>query len=167
MSIEPFWSVARTLPRREAFAAERLRAEGFEILLPLIPAGRSSTAPLFVSYVFVNLNGSRSHWHAVNRTLGIVKLVRFGDTPAHCPTSEVMALKARMDDEGIVRLSAPPSSRKRAYAQGERVRIVAGPFAGLAAIHTGMTAREREIVLINILGATRPVAIAAGFVRPQ
>jgi hypothetical protein len=49
-----FWSVVRSLPRREAFAAERLEAGGFEVFLPLIQTKRAS-APLFSSYFFCRI----------------------------------------------------------------------------------------------------------------
>jgi hypothetical protein len=53
---DSYWSVARYLPRRESFAAERLKEAAFEVFLPLIPAGRSATTPMFINYLFVNLN---------------------------------------------------------------------------------------------------------------
>jgi predicted lysophospholipase L1 biosynthesis ABC-type transport system permease subunit len=40
------------------------------------------------------------------------------------------------------------------------VTILAGQFASFSAIHSGMSNRAREIVLINMLGATRQVAVA-------
>jgi transcription antitermination factor NusG len=68
---------------------------------------------------------------------------------------------------GIVRLPVPPAGRKRAYVAGQSVRIVTGPFAGLAGIHLGMSAGEREVVLISMLGAARKVAIAADLIAPR
>jgi hypothetical protein len=37
---------------------------------------------------------------------------------------------------------------------------------GLSVVYAGQTARERELALINILGASRPGEIAAGLVMP-
>jgi hypothetical protein len=38
-----FWGVVRSLPKREAFAAERLRMDhGFEVFLPLVQTKRAS-----------------------------------------------------------------------------------------------------------------------------
>jgi hypothetical protein len=47
------------------------------------------------------------------------------------------------------------------------VRILGGPFEGVAAIHSGTTAKEREIVLIAMLGSTRQVAVPAHLVMPR
>jgi transcription antitermination factor NusG len=46
------------------------------------------------------------------------------------------------------------------------VEIVDGPFRGFNGLHTGMSTRDREMVLINILGGPRPVEVAAGLVAP-
>jgi hypothetical protein len=54
----PFWSVARTMPQREAFAAERLMAAGFETFAPKIRerVGVSwRVSPLFRGYLFVRV----------------------------------------------------------------------------------------------------------------
>ena len=45
--------------------------------------------------------------------------------------------------------------------------IAGGPFRGLAATHTGMTAQERELVLIDLLGRKMTVAVPAGHVVPR
>jgi len=37
----------------------------------------------------------------------------------------------------------------------------------LGAIYAGQTARDRELVLINVLGRQTPVRIAAGLVLPS
>ena len=158
-----WWSVARTLPRKEAFAAEQLEAGGFETLLPRLRNWRSGPVPMFSSYIFVHV---AENWPRVDRTIGIMKLVQFGDHPARVPETEIAGLKARMDGDGLIALPGPPSLRKRAYAKDEKVRIVGGAFDGLAGVHSGMSAAEREIVLLTLLNAPRRVAIPAHLVRP-
>jgi transcription antitermination factor NusG len=44
------------------------------------------------------------------------------------------------------------------------VAIASGPFAGLGGIYAGQTARERELILLDLLGRQTPVTIAAGLV---
>jgi transcriptional antiterminator RfaH len=153
----PFWGIARTENSRELFAAARLGDAGFETLLPRVKAyGR--IRPLFAGYLFVALGELGEGWHVVNRTLGVLKLIAFGDCPARVPEREIEALKSRMRD-GFVTLPPPPGSVRRRFAKGERVRIVAGPFQGIGAIHSGMSTRGREIVLLELLGGQRQVAI--------
>ena len=92
-----FWSVVGSLPKREAFAAEQLGLRGYETFLPLIPTKRAS-APLFAGYFFIRII---EQWRVVNRTLGVLCLVRVGDCPARCPDNEVDALRSRTDATGV------------------------------------------------------------------
>jgi hypothetical protein len=86
-----------------------------------------------------------------------------------CPDGEIAKLIARADPDGIVRLSARPpgASPPRILTPGAEVVIADGPFRGFSGIRQGMSAHDRELVLINILGASRPVEIAAGLIVPQ
>jgi hypothetical protein len=46
------------------------------------------------------------------------------------------------------------------------VKITAGPFGGMSGLYAGQSTRERELVLLNLLGGQRPATIAAGLVAP-
>jgi transcriptional antiterminator RfaH len=160
-----FWGVVRSLPKREAFAAERLRMDhGFEVFLPLVQTKRASQ-PLFSSYFFCRIV---DRWRSINSTFGVLCLVRVGDCPARCPDREIDSLKAMIDSHGCIKLpEAPVSPVRRTIAIGSKVKITSGPFGGWVGLYAGMTTRERELVLLNVLGATRPVAVAAHLVAPQ
>jgi transcription antitermination factor NusG len=159
----PFWSVVRSLPKREVFAAERLRMDhGFEVFLPLVQTKRAA-APLFAGYFFCRII---DRWRAINSTFGVLCLVRVGDCPARCPDREIDALKS-MVVGGFVRLpEAPPPPVRRQIAIGERVRIASGPFGGMRGLYAGQSTRERELVLLHVLGGQREVQIAANLVVP-
>jgi transcriptional antiterminator RfaH len=158
----PFWSVVRSQSQRERFAAEQLGLRGFETFLPMVQTKRAS-APLFNGYFFVRIV---EQWRSINYTFGVLCLVRVGDCPARCPDHEVEALQA-MVVGGFVRL---PEGRgapvKREMAIGSKVKITSGPFAGMAGLYGGMSTRDRERVLLNLLGGQRSVTIAAGLVVP-
>jgi transcriptional antiterminator RfaH len=159
-----FWGVVRSLPRREVFAAERLRMDGgFEVFLPLVQTKRASQ-PLFSGYFFCRIV---DRWRSINCTLGVLCLVRTGDCPARCPDHEIDRLKAMVDGHGYIRL---PEGRgaptERNIAIGAKVRITAGPFGGMSGLYAGQSTRERELILLNILGGQRKVSIAAGLVVP-
>src|SRR5580704_629754 len=160
-----FWGVVRSLPKREAFAAERLRMDhGFEVFLPLVQTKRASQ-PLFSGYFFCRII---DRWRSINSTLGVLCLVRVGNCPARCPDHEIDSLKAMIDGHGFVRL---PEGRgapvKRKIAIGAKVKVTAGPFGGISGLYAGQSTREREFVLLNLLGGQRPVAIAASLIVPQ
>ena len=160
-----FWGVVRSLPKREAFAAERLRMDhGYEVFLPLVPTKRAS-ATLFAGYLFCRIV---DRWRAINTTFGVLCLVRVGDCPARCPDHEIDSLKAMIDGHGYVRL---PEGRgfpiKRKIAIGAKVRIIGGAFDGMRGLYAGQSTRERELILLNLLGRQTPVTIAAGQVVPM
>ena len=159
-----FWGVVRSLPRREAFAAERVGALGFEVFLPRVQTKRASE-PLFRGYFFTRIV---EQWRAINTTLGVLCLVRTGDCPTRCPDNEIERLKSMIDGHGYIRLPDRPSTPvKRTIAIGSKVKITGGPFGGMSGLYAGQSTRERELVLLNVLGSQRPVAISAGLVAPQ
>jgi transcription antitermination factor NusG len=145
-----YWAVARTLIRREKFAADQLGGVGFEVFAP-----KTTTGPLFPGYLFIRIGDT---WRAIDRTVGVLSLVKFGDAPARCPEAEVEALMDRVDPDGLIRLAPPPKPSRRPIPIGAKVRV-AGGFTG---IYLGMTAREREKVLIDLLGRQRPVILRPG-----
>jgi transcriptional antiterminator RfaH len=158
----PYWACARTETHHEQLAVSCLGAAGFEVVFPKVKSS-GRIMPLFANYLFVALGELGEGWHVVNRTIGVLKLIAFGDAPARVPEREIEALKSRMRD-GFVTLPPP---RRRVFVKGEQVRILAGPFEGLAAIHSGMSTRAREIVLLELLGGQRQVAIDRALVLPR
>jgi transcriptional antiterminator RfaH len=160
----PFWSVVRSLPMKERFAASQLELRGYETFLPLVQTKRAS-APLFASYFFVLIV---EQWRSINTCFGVLGLVRVGDCPSKMPNVEIENLKAMIDEHGYVRL---PEGRgapiKREIAIGCKVKITAGPFGGHFGLYAGQSTRDRERVLLNLLGSSRPVLIASNLVVPQ
>ena len=150
-------------------AYESVGLAGFETFTPKIRikvGTQWKTRPMFGVYFFVRII---DQWRVLERTLGVLAVVKFGTTPARCPDEEIAALLARADPDGIVRLSArPPStSTGRVLTPGAVVAIADGPLRGLSAVYAGMSAPEREMVLLDILGGRRPVEIAARLVVPS
>jgi transcriptional antiterminator RfaH len=158
-----FWGVVRSLPKREAFAAEQLGLRGFETFLPLIQTRRAS-APLFASYFFVLIV---EQWRSINTCFGVLGLVRVGDCPSKMPDREIERLQA-MIVGGFVRLPDAPAKSARRFMKGELVRITGGPFEGVRAIHSGMRSGDRERILLSLLGSSaRPVLIPSHQVAPD
>ena len=137
---------------------------GFEVFLPLVQTKRASQ-PLFSGYFFCRIV---DRWRSINSTFGVLCLVRVGDCPARCPDHEIDSLKAMIDGHGFVRL---PEGRgipvRRKIAIGARVKVTAGPFGGMSGLYAGQSTRERELILLNLLGRQTPVTIAASLVVPQ
>jgi transcription antitermination factor NusG len=165
-----YWTVLRSAPGHDVLAYEGVVRAGFEIFTPKIRtrAGmRWKTNPLFGCYFFVRVV---DQWRALERTIGVLSVVKSAGLPARCPDEEIATLIARSDADGIIRLSSSLTAQsvvRRAFEPGAKVATADGPFRGFNGLHTGMSTRDRELVLINILGASRPVEIAAGLLAPN
>jgi transcription antitermination factor NusG len=156
-----FWGVCRSLPLKERFAASQLELRGYETFLPMVATKRASQ-PLFASYFFVRII---DRWLVINRTFGVLCLVRVGDSPARCPDHEIDNLKAMTDGHGFIHLPDKPStSPRRVFEKGAAVKIVGGPLQGVTALHSGLSAAEKEILLIAMLGASRRIAVPSHLV---
>lgn len=149
-----FWSVVQCKPQRERFVRLVLMRERFETYMPRI-RHRERVQLLFPSYLFVCV-AEHQTWHAIGWTQGVLRLLMNGDAPARIPASIIAAIKAR-ERGGFVRLPRPPA----AFQPGEWVRIVRGSFEGQFAIYQGMNGKDRERVLLDLLGQLVPVNLPA------
>ncbi len=136
---------------------ENLERQGYETYLPRVREIRRRAgqrvkviAPLFPRYLFIHLDEQFDNWGPIRSTLGVVSLVRFGQLPARVPDELLELLRRREDAEGLQAIEPRP------LKPGTRVRVASGALAGYEGIFLARTARERVIVLLDILGkATR------------
>ncbi len=157
-----FWGVIRSNPQRERFAAERVEALGYPVFLPMI-ATKHGGAPLWRGYFFARITSS---WRPISTCFGVLCLVRVGNCPSKMPDAEIERLKA-MVVGGYVQLPDLPSKLSpHVYKRNERVAITGGPFQGVKALHSGLSAAEKEFLLLKLLGATRRVAVPSSMVAP-
>ena len=153
------WFVIQTLYHRENLAALHLGAQGFGAFLPRLRKTvrharrmRDVLAPVFPGYMFVILDPSRAAWRSVNGTFGVARLITAADRPLPVPTGVVEGLIASLDASGLVRLDG-------GLEVGQRVRVVAGPFAQILGTLDRLDGRGRARVLLEIMGGGAPVAM--------
>jgi transcriptional antiterminator RfaH len=147
-----FWSVAQTQPFSENKAQRFLASQSFESYCPKIQVTqhvrnlkRTRELALFARYLFVRIENA---WHAINSSPGISCLLLNGaQKPIVVGESVIAELKSREDRNGFVVLP-----KKEKFKLGQNVKIVSGQFAGQLAVYDGMTSRERERVLLQLLG---------------
>jgi transcription antitermination factor NusG len=158
----PYWAVIRCVPNHDRLAAECVAQAGFEIFTPKIRTrldSRWRTVPLFAGYLFVRIV---DRWRILERTLGVLNVVKVGTTPSRCPDAAITELLDRADPDGVVRLARAGASVGRpSFAAGTKVMVTGGAFRGFSGLHSGQTAREREIILLEQLGGPRPVEVPA------
>jgi transcriptional antiterminator RfaH len=148
------WYVARTKPAAESKAAQNLLRQKFDVYLPRYRRRRKHarrfedvSAPLFPRYIFVSFDIARESWRAIDSTIGVAGLVRGGadGLPLAVPDKVVSEIRAREDERGHVQLSM-------AFKQGEKVRVVEGPFADAVGIFDCTDDKKRAVILLRLLG---------------
>lgn len=156
-----YWSVAQTESQREGVAAKFLSKNDYETYLPKIVAKagvRARVVPLFPTYIFVRID---DHWWSIKRTIGVLRVLMWGDKPAVIGDKIVGAIQRREGENGLVKLPKPPG-----LARGQTVVIRAGSFAGRVGVYDGMAGADRVRVLLNLLGRLVPVTLAIADVHP-
>jgi transcriptional antiterminator RfaH len=159
------WYLVHTKIRQEHIALDNLQRQGFSCFLPQAPVERLRKGslqlvaePLFPRYLFIELNtGPQAQgWGPVRSTLGVSRLVTFGQHPAKVPPALVDHLRTQCADGGQV---------VRAYQPGDAVWVTQGPFAGLEAIYQHTDGEARVMVLLNVLSKPVPLAISPAHIR--
>jgi transcriptional antiterminator RfaH len=161
------WYLAYCKARQEATAATNLARQGYEIYLPLLRRRVrrqrqfvNVVGPMFPRYLFIHLDDQTDNWKPIRSTIGVSRLVRFGDLPAQVPDVLIDALRQREGADGV---HEADTSR---LMRGDRVRIVDGALAGYEAIFEARTSRERVALLLDIAGRPVPVQLRESDIEP-
>ncbi|MBL8807265.1 MAG: hypothetical protein JNN22_10505 [Rhodospirillales bacterium] len=155
------WFAVQTQPRAEPKARANLERQGYSVYSPLLRRRRRHArrvenvlVPLFPGYLFVALDPHGDAWRPINSTLGVVRLVCFGEMPAPVPTGIIDGLRALEDAHGIIR---PPSANAQ---PGDSVRILEGALADQVGTLLDAGGAERVRLLVRLLG--RDVQVTVG-----
>jgi transcription antitermination factor NusG len=145
----PQWFAVTVKPNHEKAAAQSLDCKGWEVFLPLYRARRRWSdrikeldMPLFAGYVFCRF--VRPDKARVLATPGVTSVVGFGNRPAAVPDVEIESVRTLVAS-GLA-LSPWPFLRV-----GERVRIEAGPLAGVEGTLTQLKDAWRVVVNVELL----------------
>lgn len=107
---------------------------------------------VFPGYVLVNMILTEESWFVVRNTPGVTGFVGMGDEPTPLRPEEVAQILRRMEDE------AP--TYKVSYRQGDRVRIVDGPFNDFRGTVAEINMERSKIrVMVNFFGRETPVEL--------
>jgi transcriptional antiterminator RfaH len=154
------WFAVQTQPRAEPKARVNLERQGYAVYAPRLRKRRRHArrvenvlVPLFPGYVFVDLDPKGGAWRPINSTLGVVRLVCFGETPAPVPRGVIESLRELEGEDGIVR---PPSATLR---PGQSVRILDGTLADQIGVLLDASDAERVRLLVRMLGRDVQVVV--------
>jgi transcriptional antiterminator RfaH len=161
------WFLAQLKPNCANIADRNLQRQGFKTFLPLEKITQtcggkfvSMKRPLFPGYIFVAFNMEHGHWHAVNSTYGITRLVSFGDKPREVPHELMDQLRARCVDGVLSKESTP-------FRLGDSVTLSNGPFVDFVATVEQMATNQRVWILIDFLGGKTRMAVGHGDIKAQ
>lgn len=153
------WGVAMTQPNCEVRADEHLTRQGFQTYLPRFKSttalrGRKivQSKILFRNYIFVNI---ADRWKSIFGTRGVSTLLMNGDKPSTVSDELIRRLKSQ-EQNGLIIL---PAGKR--FHRGQSVKVLSGQFQGLLGLYDGMSASDREIVLLRMFGRLTRVQIAA------
>lgn len=164
---DPMWFCLRAEPKREHLAATTLRRRfGIECLSPRLRFRKLTrrgpvwfVEAMFPGYIFAKFAYSTLH-RAVGSSHGVRGIVRFGNRVTTIPENTVLALQAKGGAEEIITVDL-------SLKIGQPVQFIEGPFEGLEVVITQLLpARERIRVLLEFLGRSMEMEVAAGKVFP-
>ncbi len=163
--VTPFWYAVYTRPRGEKKVDKELTNRGIEHFLPLIRqvrqwSDRKKTVemPLFPGYVFVNIK--LNDRIPVLQAEGAVRLVGFNGKPSPIPKSQVEDVRRLLGMQG--------KSRPEPFAylnEGDWVKIVHGPFAGVKGRLIQYRGQTRLLVGITLIEQAVSVEVELSWVR--
>lgn len=162
------WYIIHTYAGHENKVAkslkQRVESMGFEdrifdILVPTrntikVSQGKKETVKekIFPGYVLVSMILDDESWLLVRTTQGVTAFIGAGSKPTPISEKEVAAIQEFMKTEEPI--------YKTAYATGEAVKIVDGPFADfLGTIDAIDETRGKLKVLVSIFGRETPVEL--------
>jgi len=159
------WYLIHTKIRQERVALENLERQGFECFLPQINAEKLRRGALqvvqealFPRYLFIRLDtGLESQsWSPIRSTVGVSRLVTFGQIPAKINDELVADIRIKTDSSEV---------QLRHFAHGEQVVVTDGPFVGVEAIYQMADGESRVMVLLNIMSKQVKMTVSPASIR--
>jgi transcription antitermination factor NusG len=163
------WYACYTRARHERQVAGMLEQRQVESYLPTLPQvrqwkDRKKTVefPLFPSYVFGRF--SLSDAHRVLTIPGISTIVRVNGYPTPIADEDLDNIRRFVEAVAETGMEVKPGPY---FAEGERVRVREGPFAGVVGTVVELRGRGRILVGIEAIGQGLEINIDARLLEPH
>jgi transcription antitermination factor NusG len=146
------WYVIQTKPKKEEEATNYLSTKGVEVFSPIIEAfslrnGKmvKKLKPLFPSYFFGRFD-LEVNYPLVRWARGVKCVLGFGSYPISVSEEVIDIIKARVDENGIVRNTFN-------LKENDIVRVKSGPLRDLLGVfERWVSDSERVRILLNLIG---------------
>ncbi|WP_173045830.1 transcription termination/antitermination NusG family protein [Nitrospira sp. KM1] len=144
------WYAVMAKPRQERSTALTLEQAGIATYYPEVKEsfsvrGRKQVrlSGLFPGYLFARFDYT-SQYRTVSYCRGVKKIVIFGQTPAEVDPLFLEDIRNKLKEHDTISFPA--------FCQGEMVRIMHGPLAGIKAVFdSSLPRKERVVVLLRTL----------------
>jgi len=131
----------------------------FDVVIPTqeeieVKDGKRRTVErhIFPGYVLVNMKLTEESWYVVRNTPGVTGFVGMGNQPTPLRPEEVSQIIKRMEAE------AP--TVKVSFKEGERVRIIDGPFNDFRGVVAEIDMERTKVrVMVSFFGRETPVEL--------
>lgn len=136
-----------------------MKSEIFDVVVPTeeeveVKDGKRRTVErrVFPGYILVNMILTEESWYVVRNTPGVTSFVGMGNEPVPLRPEEVSRI--------IKRMEADAPRIKVTFKQGERVRIVDGPFNDFRGTVDEIDMERAKVrVMVNFFGRETPVEL--------
>lgn len=149
------WYVVQAKAGRDKAAEDHVRSLGFETFRPLLRRvvvrrhrRIEEEVPLFPGYLFTRFHARRDPWRRIGQPYHVAKVVAASEpfwTPKPVPRGFVEEMR------GVGPLFLSPEIAKP-YHEGERVRVLDGPYRGFIARVAGLDDAMRVRVVLALFG---------------
>lgn len=163
-NVVPHWYAAHIRSRHEKKVADQLAGKSVDFFLPLYVARNrwkdriaKVELPLFPGYMFVHI--PLAERLRVLEVPGVVRLVSAGGEAVPLEDSEIEILRKGLTDK----LKTEPHPYLKA---GTRVRIKAGPLAGLEGILLRLKDSYRIVISVDLIMRSMAVEISIADIEP-
>lgn len=144
------WFCLQAHWRGERDAIAGLTAQGFATCWPRFQIADDAYEPLFPGYLFVRFDRERDRWRPICSTRGVRRLFMTGTQhPIPIPPGVVEAFMIHPD---AVIDHRPTALRLAMIHVGERVRIIAGPFADLSGVCAQSSGQRVRLLMDTLAG---------------
>jgi transcription termination/antitermination protein NusG len=164
--LEPAWYVLHTRSHFENVVHGSLGGKAKETFLPKMRVRsrrkdrvKMIDLPVFPGYVFVRTSLLPAEHVDILKIPGAVRLIGNSAGPVSVPDATIESLRI---------MTAVPESvfAGTRFEKGDRVMVIAGPFAGVVGFFSRYRGQERVVVEIEILGRFAAVEVAEEEVEP-
>ena len=156
------WYAVHSKPKQEHRALENLQQQGFEAWLPMLTVeklrrGRLAEVvePMFSRYLFIRLDTEHSNWAPIRSTLGVSRLVSFGNRPAPMADELIQALRG-----------LPEREPERLLKTGQNVVFIEGPLKVLQGIYQHTDGEARAMVLVELMSKQHSITADVRHLHP-